>query len=500
MQNTEKTHFTVAIAGTGFSGLGAAIRLKQAGFHDIVLFERSDAVGGVWRDNAYPGAACDVESHLYSFSFAPNPRWSHAFSRQPEIFSYLQDCAQRFGITPHIRFQDTVQEARWDESHQHWVLETSRGRFTADFFLPAVGALSDPLIPEIPGLATFQGKVFHSAQWDHDYDLTGKKVAVIGTGASAVQFIPEIQPKVQQLTLFQRTAAWVLPRWDETFSDRQKRLYSKVPALQKLARTSIYLRRELLVAGFRNPSLMKLVERFARRYLKAVVQDPELRRKLTPDFRMGCKRILITQDYLPALTRPNVDVVTHGIREIKANCIVTADGTQHEVDTIIFGTGFHVLDLPFANHVRGRDGQTLNEAWQGSPSAYLGTTVHGFPNMFFMMGPGTGLGHTSVIVMLESQLQILIGALQHMRNQQLDVIEPRKDVQDRYFNWVQKESQDTVWTAGGCASWYLDPNGKLTSLWPHSTLSFRKRARFREHEYVLSRRSKDAVSAPIAAE
>jgi cation diffusion facilitator CzcD-associated flavoprotein CzcO len=500
VQKIEKTHFTVAIAGTGFSGLGAAIRLKQAGFDDLVLFERADDVGGVWRDNAYPGAACDVESHLYSFSFAPNPNWSHTFSRQPEIFGYLRSCAQRFELTPHIRFRHAVREARWDEARERWVIETEKGTFTADFFLPAVGALSDPMIPEIPGLKKFKGKMFHSAQWDHSYDLAGKKLAVIGTGASAVQFIPEIQPKLEKLTLFQRTPAWVLPRWDARFSERKKSLYGKLPFLQKLARDSIYLRRELFVLGFRNPNWMKLIERFARRYLKSVVQDPALRQKLTPDFRIGCKRILITADYLPALTKPNVEVVTEGIREVRENSIVTKDGVEHQVDAIIFGTGFHVLDLPFANHVRGKGGVSLNEAWNGSPSAYLGTTVNGFPNLFFLMGPGTGLGHTSVIVMLEAQLQILIGALQHMRDKKLDVIEPREEVQQNYFDWLQTEAQGTVWTRGGCSSWYLDPNGKLTSLWPHSTISFRNKSQFRADEYTLSKRVMHPNVAPLAAE
>ena len=495
-----KTHFSIVIAGTGFSGLGAAVRLKQAGFHDLVLFERSSDVGGVWRDNTYPGAACDVESHLYSFSFAPNPRWSHAFSRQPEIHEYLRDCAQRFGILPHVRFNEAVREAAWDESQGRWVIETTTGTFTADFFLPAVGALSEPLIPDVPGLAKFKGKVFHSATWAHDYDLTGKKVAVIGTGASSVQFVPEIQPKVEKLTLFQRTPAWVLPRWDARFSEHRKELLRSVPALQKLTRSGIYLRRELFVLGFRNPKIMGLVERFAKRYLAEAVSDPVLRQKLTPDFRLGCKRILITGDYLPALTRSNVDVVTEGIREIREHSVVTADGSEHEVDTIIFGTGFHVMDLPFANHVRGRDGRTLNEVWAGSPSAYLATTVNGFPNMFFLLGPGSGLGHTSVLQMLESQLQLVIGALAHLRKHKIDVVEPRSDVQSRFFDWLQREAQGTVWTTGGCASWYLDANGKLTSLWPHGTWSFRKQARFRPAEYVMSRRSSAAEGRPVAAE
>ena len=504
MQNASLNHFRIAITGTGFSGLGAAIRLKQAGFDDLVLFERASEVGGVWRENSYPGAACDVESHLYSYSFAPNPGWSHAFSRQPEIYAYLRECAQRFELKKHIRFQHTVREAAWDDTRKLWVIETDRGTFTADFFLPAVGALSDPLIPQLPGIEKFKGKAFHSAQWDHAYDLTGKKVAVIGTGASAVQFIPEIQPKVQKLSLFQRTPAWVLPRWDSAFSENKKDLYRAVPALQKLVRGGIYLRRELFVLGFRNPRVMRLVERFARRYLERTVQDPALREQLTPDFRIGCKRILITKDYLPALTRPNVDVITTGIQEIREHSVVTTDGVEHEVDTIIWGTGFHVMDLPFADHVRGRDGRTLNESWQGSPAAYLGTTVSGFPNLFFLMGPGTGLGHTSVIVMLEAQLQILLGALRHMQTEDMDIVEPKKDVQDQYFDWVQRESRGTVWTAGGCASWYLDQNGKLTSLWPHSTVSFRKRAQFRPQEYVLQQRARVtrevAAGAELAAE
>jgi cation diffusion facilitator CzcD-associated flavoprotein CzcO len=500
MQNASHSHFRIAIVGTGFSGLGAAIRLKQAGYDDLVLFERASDVGGVWRENAYPGAACDVESHLYSYSFAPNPGWSNAFSRQPEIYAYLRDCAQRFEIRKHVRFRHAVREAAWDDTRKVWVIETDRGTFTADFFLPAVGALSDPLIPQMPGIEKFKGKSFHSAQWDHSYDLTGKKVAVIGTGASAVQFIPEIQPKLQKLTLFQRTPAWVLPRWDANFSQRQKDMYRAVPALQKLARSTIYLRRELFVMGFRNPRLMRLVERFARGYLERAVQDPALRQKLTPDFRIGCKRILITKDYLPALTQPNVEVVTTGIREVRERSVVTTDGVEHQVDAIIWGTGFHVMDLPFADHVRGRDGRTLNEAWDGSPSAYLGTTVNGFPNLFFLMGPGTGLGHTSVIVMLEAQLRILLGALHHMRTQDLDVLEPRKDVQTRFFDWVQHESQGTVWTAGGCASWYLDQNGKLTSLWPHSTMSYRNRARFRPDEYVMTQRGRVEQQQLMAAE
>lgn len=484
-----KNHVSIAIVGTGFSGIGAAVRLKQEGFHDFALFERAAEVGGVWRDNTYPGAACDVESHLYSFSFAPNPDWSHAFSRQPEILVYLRRCARDFGVLPHVRFEHVVREAAWSEADQHWVLDTSQGTYTADFFLPAVGGLSEPLRPVVPGLSSFAGKVFHSAEWDHEHDLTGRKVAVIGTGASAIQFVPEIQPKVARLSLFQRTPPWVLPRVDAPISALKKRAYRALPALQKLRRASIFARRELLVQGFRHPRVMRVVEAVARHHLRRTVKDASLRQKLTPTFRIGCKRILLSNDYLPALTQRNVDVVTEPIREVRAGSIVTADGTEHEVDTIIFGTGFHVTDLPFANHVRGRSGRSLHESWGGSPSAYLGTTVSDFPNMFFLLGPGTGLGHTSVILMLESQLALVLGALKHMREKRWELLEPRAEVQQRYFEELQRDVQGTVWTSGGCASWYLDANGLLTSLWPRSTIAYRKRAQFRPAEYVLSRRA-----------
>jgi cation diffusion facilitator CzcD-associated flavoprotein CzcO len=488
-------HFQVVIVGAGFSGIGAAIRLKQAGFHDLVLCERASDVGGVWRDNSYPGAACDVESHLYSYSFAPNPRWSHAFSRQPEILAYLRDCAARFDVRRYVRFDHAVLGARWDDAQQRWLIETNHGPLSADFLVCAVGLLSEPRLPDVPGLECFQGRVFHSARWDHDFDVTGKRVGVIGTGASAVQFVPEIQPRVQQLTLFQRTPAWVLPRWDELFSERRKAWLSALPALQKLVRASIYVRRELLILGFRHPTIMRLVERTARSYLERTIADPELRAKLTPDFRIGCKRVLITGDYLPALTQKNVSIVTSPIREVRAHSIVAADGSEHALDAIIYGTGFHVMDVPFGDCVRGKGGRTLNQVWNGSPSAHLATTVAGFPNLFFLMGPATGLGHTSVLLMLESQLRVLVPALEHMRDKKLRVIEVRKDVQQRFFETLQHDARGTVWTEGGCASWYLDRNGKATSLWPRSTWAFMRRAQFRAADYALTREPAQAVAA-----
>ncbi len=492
-------HIHVAIVGAGFSGIGAAIRLKREGFDDFVILERAEDLGGVWRDNTYPGAACDVRSHLYSYSFAPNPRWSHSFSRQSEIWAYLRRCAEEHGVLPHVRYGHPVLACDYEREGSRWRIETSRGTFTADFLIAAVGGLSEPSIPDLPGLSNFQGKVFHSARWDHSYDLRGRRVAVIGTGASAIQFVPEIQPRVAKLSVFQRTASWVVPRDDRVISALERRLFAAFPRLQKLARAAIYARQELIVLALRNPRVLPLLERIALRYLHEAVPDAQLRAKLTPNFHLGCKRVLLSNDYLPALTRDNVELVTAGIRELRGNAIVTADGREHPVDAIAFGTGFHIWDMPFAARVRGPDRRSLRDVWQGSPEAYLGTTVAGFPNLFLLLGPGTGLGHSSVLYMLESQLELVAGALKHMRREGFTTIEPHREVQARYVRDVQRMMQGTVWVAGGCASWYLDANGKNSTLWPGFTFAFRRQARFHPEQYALGRRVALAAER-IAAE
>ncbi|HEV3049644.1 MAG TPA: NAD(P)/FAD-dependent oxidoreductase, partial [Longimicrobium sp.] len=401
----------IAIIGSGFGGLGTAIRLKQQGVDDFVVLERAGDVGGTWRDNTYPGCACDVQSHLYSFSFAPNPDWSRSFSPQPEIQRYLQRCAREFGILPHVRFHHEVTDTRWDEDAQRWRIQTSQGPLTAQVLVMAAGALSDPVIPDLPGLDRFEGRAFHSAQWDHDYDLRGRRVAVIGTGASAIQFVPEIQPAVERLYVFQRTPPWILPRHQRDLSEAERGLFRRVPAAQRAARGAIYLAREAFVLGFRNPRTMSVAQRVALRHLRKSIADPALRQKLTPDWTMGCKRVLLSNEYLPALAQPNVEVVTDGIVEVRANSIVTADGAERQVDAIIFGTGFQPTDPPLAHHTRGRGGRTLAEVWAGSPAAHVGTTVAGFPNLFMLTGPNTGLGHTSVVYMIEAQIEHLLGAL-----------------------------------------------------------------------------------------
>ena len=470
-------HLRIAIVGSGFAGIGCAMRLRQEGIHDFVVFERANDIGGTWRDNSYPGCACDVPSLLYSYSFAPEPDWQHAFSRQSEIWDYLRRCVQRFGITPHLRFGVEVRNAAWDGKERHWDIETSAGSWTADVLVSAAGPLSEPAVPALAGLDTFAGAAFHSARWRHDHELSGRRVAVVGTGASAVQFIPEIQPRVARLNVFQRTPPWVLPRRDRRITSAERSLYRRAPATQKAARAGIYWGRELLVLGLRHPPLQGWQQAFARHHLARCVPDPQLRTALTPDYVLGCKRILLSSSYLPALTKDNVEVVTDGIARVEADAIVTRSGSRYRVDTIIFGTGFHVTDPPVAERVRGRDGRTLAEAWAGSPAAYLGTTVAGFPNLFLLLGPNTGLGHTSVLFMLEAQLDHVLGVLRYLRSSGAAAVEPAADLQRAYVAEVDRMMAGTVWSAGGCHSWYQDPTGRVSALWPTFTLPFRRRLR-----------------------
>jgi cation diffusion facilitator CzcD-associated flavoprotein CzcO len=470
-------HHRIAIVGTGFSGLGMAIRLRQAGEEDFVLLERAGDIGGTWRDNTYPGCRCDVPSHLCSFSFSPNPNWSSTFSPQSEILEYLKDCAERYGVMPHIRFDTELESASWDDDQQLWQIETSQGALTADILIAAQGPLSDPSLPEVPGIGSFEGTAFHSAEWDHDHDLSGERVAVVGTGASAIQFVPEIQPTVGRLHVFQRTAPWVIPHRNRPMKRWERALYRLFPPAQLAMRAGIYWARELFVLQFRHRSIRKLLERIPLRHLHDQIEDPELRRKLTPNYRMGCKRILPTDEWYPALAKANVEVVAEGITEVRPHSVVAADGTEREVDTIIFGTGFHVTDVPIADRVRGRDGRTLAEIWQGSMQAYKGTTVAGYPNLFFLVGPNTGLGHTSIVFMIESQIAYVLDALRTMRRGGARTVEVREDAQTAYNAELDRMTEDTVWVTGGCTSYYIDRNGHNSALWPTYTWPFRRRLR-----------------------
>ncbi len=463
------------IVGSGFAGLGMAIRMKQQGMDDFVVLERAGDVGGTWRDNTYPGAACDVPSNLYSFSFAPNPHWSRTFSAQPEIQAYLQGCADRFGIGPHLRFHHEVRGCRWDGDTRRWTIETSQGDYEARVLISATGALSEPALPNIPGIENFAGKTFHSSRWDHDHDLSGERVAVIGTGASAIQFVPQIQPKVGHLSVFQRTAPWVMPRWDRAFTPTERWLFRNVPLTQRLSRLGIYWGREGSALGFAyQPKALKSAQRFALRHLARQVPDPALRAKLTPDYTMGCKRILISNDYYPSLSQPNVDVVTDAISEVRAHSVVTADGVEHPVDTIVFGTGFQVTEFPGAAHIFGRQGESLQQHWGEGMHAHKGTTVPGFPNLYLLVGPNTGLGHTSQVFMIESQITYVLDALRQVPT---GVAEVSPAAEDAWNDKVQTAMARTVWTTGGCRSWYLDKNGRNTTLWPGFTFDFRRRLR-----------------------
>ncbi|MFC4944452.1 flavin-containing monooxygenase [Pseudonocardia sp. GCM10023141] len=487
------TSVRVAVIGAGFSGVGAAIALTNAGIHDYVVLEKAAEVGGTWRENTYPGCGCDVFSSLYSYSFAPNPNWSRAFARQPEILAYLRDVAERYGVTERVRFETVVRGATWSETTQTWTVETSTGIVEAQAVIAAAGPLHEPKIPDLPGLDTFAGTTFHSAEWNHDHDLTGRRVAVVGTGASAIQFVPEIVDRVASLTLFQRTAPWVLPKPDHPVPAIESGLFRRVPAAQRAFRSALYHGLELLQLGQRHPRVMAQIQRIGLANLRLQVRDPQLRAALTPEFTLGCKRILLSNTYYRALTRPHVDVVPRGVREVRERSVIDADGVEHEVDTIIFGTGFHVTDPPIASMVRGRDGRTLAEVWQGSPQAYLGTTVSGFPNAFITIGPNLGNGHSSAIVLVEAQLRYIVGALKAMDRDGIASIDVRKGVQSSYNSEVQAALAGTVWNAGGCSSYYLDANGRNSAIYPWSTIDLRRRTR----RFTLAAYETRAVDAVV---
>ncbi|MEU6391341.1 NAD(P)/FAD-dependent oxidoreductase [Streptomyces sp. NPDC046939] len=479
MPEQEHEHVRVAVIGSGFGGLGAAVRLRREGVTDFVVLERADAVGGTWRDNSYPGCACDVPSHLYSFSFAPNPDWPRTFSGQERIREYLEHVADTFRLRPHIRLNSEVTRARWDGERLRWVIDTASGTLTADVLVSATGPLSDPKVPDMPGLDTFPGKVFHSARWDHGYDLRGKRVAMIGTGASAIQIVPAVQKEVGHLTLFQRTPPWVMPRADRAITRAERWLHRQLPVTTQARRAVLWGIRELQVQAFtKRPDELGLVERLAKRNMYRAIKDPALRAKLTPTYRIGCKRILLSNTYYPALAQPNVDVVASGLSEVRGSTLVAADGTEAEVDAIVFGTGFHVTDMPIAERVIGADGISLAESWKGGMAALRGATAAGFPNFMTIIGPNTGLGNSSMILMIEAQLNYLADYLRQLRVLGGRVaLTPRETAVTGWNNRVQDRMRRTVWNTGGCTSWYLDENGVNTTVWPGTTTEFRQATR-----------------------
>ncbi|MBI0329961.1 flavin-containing monooxygenase [Burkholderia plantarii] len=467
----------VAIIGTGFAGLGMAIRLQQSGRTNFAVFEKAATVGGTWRDNHYPGCACDVQSHVYSFSFAPNPHWTRTFAPQPEIRAYLEHCVERFGIARYLHFGHELASAEYDELAHRWQLRFANGRrVSARVLVSGMGGLSRAALPQIDGIESFAGHSFHSQHWDHAYDLAGKRVAVIGTGASAIQFVPQIAPRVAKLALFQRTPPWIMPKPDRQLSRVEQWLFRALPLTQRLARTSRYWMLESRVLGFAiHPALMKNVQKLAERHIRKQIADPALRATVTPNYTLGCKRVLISNDYYPALTRANVEVVTDAITRIEPDAVVTADGRRHAVDCLIYGTGFQVAD-PFPRGViRGRGGVDIVDTWRDGAHAYLGTTLPGYPNFFMIVGPNTGLGHNSMVFMIESQIEYILGALDAMERERAEAVEVRPLVEADYNRRLQQRLGRAIWSTGGCKSWYLDPrSGRNTTLWPGFTWRFRQ--------------------------
>ena len=488
MSSAEETH-RIVIVGSGFAGLGMAMSLRRRGITDFAVLERASSVGGTWRDNTYPGCCCDVPSHLYSLSFAPNPEWSRSFSPQPEIHSYLERTAAASGVEDHIRFDTELTGAHWEEGPRTWRLETSQGTIRCRFLLSAIGGLVEPRLPSIPGIEEFEGEIFHSARWNHDYDLRGKRVAAIGTGASAIQFVPKIQPAVGRLHLFQRTPAWIAPRRDRPITSIERRLFRRFPKLQQLSRGAIFWSREALVLGFvKRPRLMKLIQRVAEGHLRRQVKDPELRRRLTPDYTIGCKRILISNDFYPAVAKDNVELLGEGLAEVRGNRVIGSDGSEREVDAIILGTGFQVTDFPGMKVIHGRDGTSLSDHWDGSPRAHRCTTVSGFPNLFVIGGPNVGIGHTSAVEMFEHQFVYVLDALGTIEREGLAAVDVRPEVQARFVAEVDRKMAGTIWMKGGCQSWYVDRHGRNSTLWPDWTMEHaRQTATFDLAEYEVVR-------------
>ena len=494
-------HFEVAIVGAGFSGLCMGIKLAEAGIDSFVILEKASEIGGTWRENTYPGCACDVQSHLYSYSFEGSPDWSRKFAPWDEIFHYMLRVTDKHALRSHIRFGQEVIHAAFDEPAGLWRLRSKTGDVvTAHAFVLGTGPLHIPRIPDIPGLDTFRGKTFHSSQWAHDYDFRGKRVASIGTGGSAIQYVPEIAPHVEQLHVIQRSAPWILPKPDRPYSELERILFRVSPQVRKLHRAWLYARNELRVLPIMNPRLARPLERIAKLYLSSIIEDPVLLDKLTPDYTIGCKRVLLSNNYYQTFNRPNVELVTETLREIRENAIVTEDGVERPVDAIIFGTGFQTDPRNYLSALRieGVGGQDLLTHWASGAEAYLGISVAGFPNMFELVGPNTGLGHNSLIFMIESQVHYIVECLELMRKKNAKSMDVRPQSLRHFNDELEERLRNTVWTSG-CKSWYTQEDGKNIAIWPG--FSFRYRARTRNvnpQHYVWTPREEGKTDAPEA--
>ena len=485
---SERPERDVIVVGAGFAGLCAGVRLKRDGREDFEIWEQADAIGGTWRDNDYPGCACDVPSHLYSFSFDLNPDWSRAYSPAAEIKRYLEGVTDKFGLRPHIRFHTEMVGAEWDEASMMWRVRAADGRVaTCRVLIIGQGPLNKAAYPDIEGLDAFEGETFHSMYWNHDHDFEGRKVAVIGTGASAIQFVPWIAERAAQLTVFQRTPPWILPKLDRAFTEDEKKRFRAFPILKELKRRLIYANFEWRGLAFTQvPALMSVLGKPALKFLEEQVPDPELRAKLTPDYTIGCKRVLISNDYYPALMKDHVTLETDPIARVEADAVVTQSGARFEVDTIVYGTGFRATDIVGRMEIVGEGGRRLQDDWGGGEAeAYYGIAVAGYPNLFYLAGPNTGLGHNSIVYMLESQMNFVMDALHKMDARGARAVAVREDIQAAHNERIQAALQKTVWQSG-CKSWYQTEDGKNYTLWPGYTFDYRaKTKRVREQDVVF---------------
>ena len=476
----EEIKVDVLIVGGGFSGLCMAIKLLEAGMNSFLLIEKSDDIGGTWYDNRYPGCACDIPSHLYSFSFEPLPEWSRMYPGQREIHDYLKRCVQRYQLAPHIRLNTRLYEAVWNESEGVWHAAAGEGvRIQARVLVSGIGALHVPQFPKLKGIDSFSGPKFHSSNWNHNVDLDGKNVAVVGTGASAIQFVPQIAPRAGKLYLFQRTPPWIVPRMDFAIAEKWKQRFRRFPLIMRAFRQLIFWRQEFRVLGFLGNRFVRgKATEIAIDHLEKQIVDPKMRAALKPNYELGCKRVLVSDDYYPALTRPNVELVTNGIAEVCEHSIVTEDGVERPIDVLIFGTGFRATEPLIGIRIVGRGGVEIHDAWRERMSAYLGVTVSGFPNLFLLLGPNTGLGHNSVVLMIEAQVRYVMSCLQLLKRRKRRILEVRPEKQKQFVADVHRRLKSTVWQSGGCHSWYQDQRtGENTALWPGSVVAYVRRTR-----------------------
>ncbi len=466
----------ILIIGAGFAGLGMAIRLKQTGRDDFLIIERAGDVGGTWRDNHYPGIACDVPSHLYSYSYLPNPDWTRVFSPGGEIQAYIRKCAEDEGILPHIHFHTDMQESRWDAEAAEWVVTTDKGVYRCKILITGTGHLADGHMPDIPGLDGFTGEVFHSAAWDHSADLNGKRIGVVGTGASAIQIVPEMQKIASELVVFQRSAPYMIPRWDRAYTEGERRMCARDPQVVEDLRSEIFWSGEFNFAQRRNiPRFLNEAKALALGHLETHIADPDLRAKLTPDYEIGCKRLLISNTYYPAVAAANATVEPSALARIENGQAVAASGAIYDLDVLVFATGFEAVRPPFAARIFGTEGISLDAHWDRGMQAYDSIAVNGYPNLFIINGPNTGLGHNSVVYIIEAQVDYILGALDHIAAQYVEVIEVRPEAEEAYMQKLDGMAAGTVWLAGGCKSWYVDQrSGRLTLVWPDFAHSFRE--------------------------